>query len=227
MKKLTLLFQKKKALLLPSAIVVGVLIVAGGISFAFSPKSPLVAKQSETTSKIVSYNTKPTQMLLPTPLVTGSQTVAVLGSKTAIASPTVTKAVSQSSITQTESVATHTVQASVVATNTPVPTQKAPTQTPDSQTISVEINSPDGTSSFSVDYTDGMNVCDILQKAKDNGKLKSVTFDDSYMASLHSRYVSEINGFANNWIFSINGASPLGCSLSQPKPNDKIVWKFG
>ena len=72
-----------------------------------------------------------------------------------------------------------------------------------------------------------MTACDVLQKAKDAGKLKSVTFDDSYMATMHSRYISEINGFANNWTFTVNGSSPLGCSLSQPKPNDTIVWKFG
>ena len=92
--------------------------------------------------------------------------------------------------------------------------------------MNVDIKTPDSSSSFSVELTDGMSVCDVLQKAKDDGKISSLTIDDSYLSTLKSKYVSEINKYKNNWTFTVNGNSPLGCSLSYPKPNDIIVWKF-
>ena len=72
-----------------------------------------------------------------------------------------------------------------------------------------------------------MNVCDVLKKAKDLGKISSLALDDSYMSNMNSLYVREMNGLSNNWTFKVNGNSPLGCSLYQVKPNDQIVWKFG
>ena len=72
----------------------------------------------------------------------------------------------------------------------------------------------------------GANACDVLQEAKNEGKINSVTFDDSYMSTMHSRYITEINGYSNNWTFTVDGSSPNGCSLINPKPNDTIVWKF-
>ena len=94
--------------------------------------------------------------------------------------------------------------------------------------VSVEVQAS-GTQNlkFTVEFKDGMNVCDVMQEAKDEGKINSITFDDSYLSSYKSRYVSEINGYKNNWTFTVNGTGPLGCSLILPKPNDSIVWKFG
>ncbi len=101
-----------------------------------------------------------------------------------------------------------------------------PAPTPEKKQVNMEIQSPDGNSSFQIDISEGMNVCDVLQKAKDQGKVKSITFDDQYLASYNSKYVYEINGFKNNWTFKVNGNSPLGCSLYQVKNNDSIVWEF-
>jgi hypothetical protein len=79
---------------------------------------------------------------------------------------------------------------------------------------------------FSLELNAGETVCDVLQKAKDEGKIQSLTFNDSYLSAYHSRYVTEINGLANNWTFTVNGTSPLGCSLSTPRNHDVIVWKY-
>lgn len=72
-----------------------------------------------------------------------------------------------------------------------------------------------------------LNVCQVLEKAKDQGKIASLTLDNSYISSMNSLYVKEMNGLSNNWTFKVNGNSPLGCSLYQVKPEDLIVWKFG
>lgn len=95
------------------------------------------------------------------------------------------------------------------------------------QTVSLHITDPDGTSSFPVTLHSNDNLCDNLTEAKNEGKIKSLTLDASYLSVYHSLYVREINGFNNNWTVSVNGTAPEGCSLYNPKPNDSIVWKFG
>ena len=96
-----------------------------------------------------------------------------------------------------------------------------------SPTVSVAIIPPDATSNFAVVLEEAFNVCDVLVKAKNEEKISSLTLDDSYLSTYKSLYVYEINGFANNWTFTVNGGSPLGCSLYFPKDKDTIVWKFG
>ena len=115
-------------------------------------------------------------------------------------------------------------------TATPLPVVDTPTPTPTPEppitTVTVEISSPDGVSTFPVGFTAGTNVCDLLQKAKNEGKLKSLTIDYDYLKTFKSAYVLEINGCRNNWVFTANGTSPLGCSLYQPKSGALIVWKY-
>lgn len=99
----------------------------------------------------------------------------------------------------------------------------SPSPTPSIQTVSVEVQG----SSFTLEISGDLNVCQVMQRARDQGKISSLTLDDSYMSSMNSQYVREMNGMSNNWTFKVNGSSPLGCSLYQVKPNDQIVWKFG
>jgi cytoskeletal protein RodZ len=106
----------------------------------------------------------------------------------------------------------------------PTPTIQ-PTQT-QNKTVNLQIQEPDGTSNFSVSLNPGNTLCDNLTEAKQEGKIKSVTLDNSYMSSLHSAYVREINGYQNNWTVSVNGKTPQGCSLYSPNSGDAIVWKF-
>lgn len=108
-----------------------------------------------------------------------------------------------------------------IATNT-----ITPSPTPNSQQVNLQIQLPTSTITTTLPLKSNTNVCDVLQEAKDQNKITSLTFDDSYLSMMHSRYVKEINGYQNNWTFTVNGASPLGCSLSTPQPNDTIVWKF-
>lgn len=119
-------------------------------------------------------------------------------------------------------------------TSTPAPTvQQAtnnsnpqPTSAP-SQAVNMQVTEPDGTFNFTVNLNSGNTACDLLNEAKQEGKIKSVTMDDSYMSTLHSPYIKEINGYQNNWTFTVNGSSPQGCALYSPKAGDSIVWKFG
>lgn len=232
MNKLNLLLQKKN--LVPPLIIVGCLVIAGSVAYAFAPQRSLVTKQSDSPNKVLSYQTKPTTAAIQAPQMTSSpRRAATVGTKARSVSPQPASVIPTAVAVKQNT--TSASQNNTTVTNTPVPqqaaatsipTQAVPTQTPASATVSVEITSPSGTSTFTVSYSENMTVCDVLQKAKDTGKITSVTFDDSYMATLHSKYVAEINGFANNWTFSVNGSSPLGCSLSQPKPNDTIIWKF-
>ncbi len=111
-------------------------------------------------------------------------------------------------------------------TATNPPETPTPTSTP-VPTVTLQIVDPDGTSIFSVTLHNGDNACDNLTEAKQEEKIKSVTLDYSYMSSMHSAYVKEINGFNKNWTFTVNGQSPLGCSLYKPNSGDTIIWKFG
>lgn len=90
----------------------------------------------------------------------------------------------------------------------------------------MQIIDPDGKESFTVNLNPGNNLCDNLNEAKQEGKIKSVNM--TWYASYNSYYVNEINGFNNNWTVNLNGEQPkVGCSQIKPNSNDTIVWKFG
>lgn len=123
--------------------------------------------------------------------------------------------------------ATTSTEKTITASPTMLPTPtSAPKPTSIIYFVNVQIQAPDAASNFSIELKQGMNVCDVLQKAKDEDKIKSLIFDDSYISNYKSRYIYEINGYKNNWTFTVNGNSPLGCSLYTPKANDIIIWKF-
>lgn len=236
MEKIYSLLQTKKQLL-PGLIVGISLILAGSAAYAFSPLSPFAAKQKEVSNKKITQRISPTKVpATPTPepsIIHSNKLVLGVNTTGKVPQPTAAKIATKQESGSTATTAQTNTGGSTNQNTTPQSTATAAPQQPTSaplqatQIVSVEIKAPDGTSTFAVDYSDGMDVCAVLQKAKDSGKIKSVTFSDEYMSTLRSKYVSEINGFANNWTFSVNGSSPLGCSLSQPKPNDTIVWKFG
>lgn len=107
-----------------------------------------------------------------------------------------------------------------------MPTTVQPTQV-QKPTVNLQIIEPDGTSNFSVTLNSGNNLCENLIEARNEGKIKSLTLDNSYMSTMHSSYVREINGYNNNWTVSVNGNTPQGCTLYSPNPGDTVVWKFG
>ena len=113
-----------------------------------------------------------------------------------------------------------------IPSNTPILlpiTAAEPTQA--AKLVNVEITAGGNTSSFSLEFTNSINVCDVLEKARNEGKITSLTIDDSYMKTFNSKYVKELNGYKDNWTFTVNGNSPLGCSLYNVNDGDSIVWK--
>lgn len=172
---------------------------------------------------------------IDTPTITNIPSKKVLGLNTTIPLPAISLILPSPTIGQIISPQINKPTAGSSSYSTVAPTaapSEMPTLTPTAapivvaRTVSVEIKTADSSSNFSVELKDGMNVCDVLQKAKDEGKISSLTIDDSYLSNLKSRYVSEINGYKNNWTFKVNGVSPLGCSLSNPKPDDIIIWNI-
>lgn len=123
----------------------------------------------------------------------------------------------------------------IVATPTPAPSQNTtpspspslePTPAPATKKVTIEIKQPDNAFSFDIEITEGINACAVMQKAKDEGKINSVTISDKYLESFGTLLVEEINGFKNNWVFTVNGESPNGCSLVTLKNGDKVSWEF-
>ena len=123
--------------------------------------------------------------------------------------------------------ATNQTQAVQTSQSPQNPDPLPPPSPPTIAQVGVTIITPSSTSNFTVELEEGFDICGVLVKAKNEGKISSLILDDSYLSTYKSLYVYEINGFANNWTFTVNGESPLGCSLYFPKKNDVIVWKFG
>ena len=155
--------------------------------------------------KVISYTIVKHLIIAPQPKTTGH--LVQTAQPIPVSSPTSTTLQSQS-------------QQAAIPTPTPI---SDPTQTQQS-IVHMQISEPDGTSNFSIP-AEG-NACDELTEAKDEDKIHSVTFNSSYMNSMHSLYIKEINGYQNNWTFTINGQGPAGCSLASPKSGDTVIWKF-
>ncbi|HSW96858.1 MAG TPA: hypothetical protein VLF89_03455 [Candidatus Saccharimonadales bacterium] len=221
MKKTIILFYKTTVF--PYFILVICLILAGLFTYIISSKPKIAGIKTNKTTIIPS--------LSPTPIrtVLGKQNTEAMTPPKETTSPTIspssTPVVNQPSITLPQP--TITVTPSVTISPTIASREISPTPTQTINTVSLQIETPEGSSRSAITLKDGVNVCDVLDEAKNEGKISSVTFDDTYMSSLHSKYVYEINGYKNNWTFTVNNTSPLGCSLFNPKPNDSIVWKFG
>lgn len=228
---------------IPYIIVVLFLIFAASASFTISPQNPLfqiqngphsvstnfiseIALESNKENENPPSPTATTALASPTPKPTVSTNNKQASPPTA--NQTNTPQNNTSSTATYDDSSSDTSYQSAQSAPSAAPLPPSPTSTPVAvvSIVNVDIKTPDSSSSFSVEFKDGMNVCDVLQKAKDDGKISSLTIDDSYLSTLNSKYVYEINGYKNNWTFTVNGNSPLGCSLSNPKPNDIIVWKF-
>lgn len=101
-----------------------------------------------------------------------------------------------------------------------------PIQTPQTNQISVSIN---GSSSFTVSVTDGVNQCDVLSKALSDGKISSLNM--RYDSNFGTYAVYQINGIGKEnsvwWTYTVNNQSPnQGCSYVKAKNNDNVEWKY-
>ncbi|MBI5451907.1 DUF4430 domain-containing protein [Candidatus Gottesmanbacteria bacterium] len=111
--------------------------------------------------------------------------------------------------------------------NTVSPTVQ-PTSQPAIQTfqVSLLIN---GSAVGTVTLDQGANQCDVLTKAKDQGKISSLLM--KYDSSLGTNGVYQINGQGKEnsvwWVYKVNGQSPgQGCSLVKANNGDKIEWSY-
>lgn len=208
--------------------------------FILSPKphSP-TSVLAQAVHKIPSPTQTPTQM--PTPILLPSIVVStspIKGESSVLPTSVSTQSIQTTpavSPTQAQNhLGTNSLQSSPVPpTSSPqITAQPSPTPTITPQVtiaavqVTLHITDPDGTKIFQVTLHTGDTLCDNLVEAKNEGKIKSLTLDNSYMQSFHSAYVREMDGFTNNWTVSVNNTSPQGCSLYTVKPNDSIIWKF-
>ncbi len=184
--------------------------------FFFAGFSFFFTKQAGITKTIIHKVAGATVAITAIPTSTPTHS-ASSGSSTPIYTQTKTQVIPTATPVQAQ-------QTNDPTSNTAAATQTSVPQQQTQQTVNLQISEPDGTSNFSLPV--GGNACDELTEAKNEGKIRSVTFSDQYMSSMHSLYIKEINGYQNDWTFTVNGQGPSGCSLASPKAGDNVVWKF-
>lgn len=141
-----------------------------------------------------------------------------------VVTPTVSPTVAYTAQAQ-QSISTPAVTSIQAVNPTPTPTP-APQQQSSTNKATLQISEPDGTFSYSVDFSGSSNPCSLLNNAKGAGDIRSVTISH-YDAPLNSDYVKEINGYVNGWNFSLNGTQePTGCSNYNVTNGDTVSWKF-
>lgn len=111
--------------------------------------------------------------------------------------------------------------------NTPV-ASPTPKLTPAIQTDQVNV-SINGSSSFTVSVNDGLNQCDVLNKALAEGKISSLNI--RYDQNFGTYAIYQINGVGKEnsvwWTYTVNGQSPnQGCSFIKAKNNDNVEWSY-
>ena len=115
-----------------------------------------------------------------------------------------------------------------VPTATPASLQ-TPTDTPAPEALCEIVLEIDNTrTSFLIEIPDSeaVDACDVLRIAYAKGYISSLTISDAYLQTMGSEYVLEMNGKKHNWVFTLNGESPLGCSRVEIQPGDTVVWAF-
>ena len=138
--------------------------------------------------------------------------------------PALTISLSQSPTPATASPAitiSPTPKATPTPTITPKPTSNA------SNAVTIHIVQPNITQEFSVASGDHTDACAILLQAKNENPGKITSLDIVTYPQNNSKYLRELNGFADNWKYTVNGTSPdKDCSQMIVKPYDIIQWKF-
>ncbi|MFH0864395.1 MAG: DUF4430 domain-containing protein [Candidatus Gottesmanbacteria bacterium] len=147
-------------------------------------------------------------------------------------SPSISAVVTSSLVVQISSPnPTPLVESSNVPANSNSPSPEAsPMANPPPASQPLQINlSINGGSSFTVNIDQGNNQCDVLTKAKEQGKIDSLNMQ--FNNSLGSFAVYQINGIGKEnsvwWTYTINSVSPAqGCSYIKANNGDKIEWKY-
>ncbi|MCL5969877.1 MAG: DUF4430 domain-containing protein [Patescibacteria group bacterium] len=188
----------------------GFIIIVGIISFVFGAKELLLSKKTKTeiaSAEIKKPSITPSNTLTPSP-------TQVLAFKV------------QRQITSTQSPTITPSQTNNNTSSSPAPTNPPAQST--AKTFEVFLSVP-GSSNLSVILSEGSNQCDVLSKAKEQGKIQSLNM--KYDSNYGSYGVYQINGIGKEnavwWVYSVNGTSPNeGCSKVKANPQDKIEWKY-
>lgn len=192
--------------------------IAAIICFVIAIASPFVFVESQvpkketTPAKTVSSKAEAT--VTPSKTEEGVQTVQGTTSYNASATPAVSVQVTTNTTQQT---------AQPTATNVPQPTTAPAKQT---FQVSLKIN---GSSVGNVDMEEGNNQCDVLSRAKDQGKISQLLM--KYDNNLGTNGVYQINGIGKDnavwWVYKVNGASPTqGCSHIKANSGDTVEWEY-
>lgn len=110
---------------------------------------------------------------------------------------------------------------------TPSPTSISnQTPTPQKNQVNVSINNQ---TSFTVVVDEGLNQCDVLKKALEQGKISSLKMQ--YNSTYGSYAVYQINGIGKEnavwWTYKVNGVPPTqGCSYIKANHSDNIEWTY-
>lgn len=149
----------------------------------------------------------PTVTVTPAPSQSVIETQQIL---TPTATPTITSA------------PTTVSQSTTASTATPQPT----IQTVQTFQVSLSIN---GSSVGSVTVEQGANHCDVLSKAKEQGKISQLLM--KYDNSLGTNGVYQINGIGKEntiwWVYKVNGQSPgQGCSYLKANSGENVEWEY-
>jgi len=192
------------------------LLIAAIICFAIAIAIPLSVKDYKPEVKGISKVVNPTVTIAPS--VTPTITVYKKESQNIQQTyPTLTPVPTTTTQTNSNNPSTSSGQ----ATSTPAPAQAAQTFQ-----VNLKIN---GSSVGNVDLPEGANQCDVLLKAKDQGKISQLLM--KYDNALGTNGVYQINGQGKEnsvwWTYKVNGQSPSqGCSLVKANSGESIEWEY-
>lgn len=220
----------------PFAIVITGLMLSASITFAsfsFSAKREVVIEKPTESKSVLGLEVTVSPTPSPIPSTAASLTATNAYKATPTPKPSATPVAVPTPVTNSNPQNPTPVIVQIISTPAPVasltpeatPTSE-PSPSPVAQKIAVEIKQPDAQMNFELEIIEGIDACAALQKAKDEGKINSLTISDKYLESFGTLLIEEINGYKNNWVFTVNGESPNGCSLINLKNGDKVVWEF-
>lgn len=203
------------------------LLSLAALCFAIALVSPFVFVDRATDVKQEITKATVTETVTPTKAEENTQSVQGESTYRQTATPThsASRRSSEEGSGQAVQTVTNTSQQTAQPTATTAP---QPTSAPAVHTfqVSLKIN---GSSVGNVDMQEGNNQCDVLSRAKDQGKISSLLM--KYDNNLGTNGVYQINGMGKDnvvwWVYKVNGQSPSqGCSYIKANSGDTVEWEY-
>lgn len=198
----------KKLFTSPLIIAAFCCFIIAGATILFFPQTQQSAVKGITQKVLSTVTNTPTQTVNPTEGIQEKTSVNKL-------SPT--------QIVPTQSNTNHPQQ-----NTSPTSQQVTENKTNAPQTVQVKLTI-NGSLVGTVEIPQDANQCDILSRAKDQGKITSLLM--KYDNSLGTNGVYQINGVGKEntlwWVYKVNGQSPSqGCSYIKANNGDAVVWEY-